>query len=353
MARLICTHCTRPTDALYKVYSNPGWIQLTTCDGCGNDVDPYIEREWLLVVLDCVLHRPGAFRHLLYNREPFRDIIMNDAEDTTTTTTTTTMGGGGGATSSKKGRGRDRQLFDASTIGRFARYAIASSFLRAYLRYAAKDGYEGGTNVDDDLRAMDFVASLAYSIAGDAVLVSSTIFAASYYAIVVPGRSHSSDDATGEDPHASERASYENIFYRSRLFLALTTPVLFHVATIFALVWEDSFTVRSSGAMFVLSLQQAAVSVVVEERMNRMKNYNRHDGNDASIDRPRCTCRQGPLLSGYLPHSFPFLVGLIARALFVRKRWWTSIPLDGRDLACTGMALPKSFPFGLDSFCIE
>jgi hypothetical protein len=286
---------------------------------------------------------------------------MNDAEDTTTTTTTTTMGGGGGgATSSseKKGRRRrDRQLFDASTIGMFVRYAIASSFLRAYLRYAANVYEGGGRNVDDDLLAMDLVASIAYSIVGDAILVSSTTFAASYY-VVLLGRSSSSDDPTEEeeeDTHASERTSYENSFYRSRLYLALTMPVLFHVATIFALVWENSYTVRSSGSMFVLSLQQAAVSVVVEERMNRMKNNNRHDGNDASIDRSRCSTagRRGSALWGYLPHSFPFVVGLIARALFVRKRWWTSIPLDGRDLACTGMALPKSFPFGMDSFCIE
>jgi hypothetical protein len=48
--------------------SGGGDIQLATCARCGEAVDPYCEREGLLVVLDAVLLRPEAYRHALLNR---------------------------------------------------------------------------------------------------------------------------------------------------------------------------------------------------------------------------------------------------------------------------------------------
>lgn len=65
----ICVFCETPTTCLYRQYtSSPSSIKLTVCQTCGNDVDPYIEREWLLVVLDCILLRLPAYRHVLFHR---------------------------------------------------------------------------------------------------------------------------------------------------------------------------------------------------------------------------------------------------------------------------------------------
>jgi uncharacterized membrane protein len=44
-------------------------IKLTTCTKCAQAVDPYIEREWLLVVIDCILRREEAYRHVLFNSD--------------------------------------------------------------------------------------------------------------------------------------------------------------------------------------------------------------------------------------------------------------------------------------------
>lgn len=64
-----CVHCETPCASLYRQYtSSPSSIKLTACKTCGNDVDPYIEREWLLVSLDCILLRLPAYRHVLYHR---------------------------------------------------------------------------------------------------------------------------------------------------------------------------------------------------------------------------------------------------------------------------------------------
>jgi hypothetical protein len=56
---------------LYVEYS-PTNIRLTRCAKCGKVADKYIEYELLLVLLDAILHRKPAVRHLLYNR-------MNDS----------------------------------------------------------------------------------------------------------------------------------------------------------------------------------------------------------------------------------------------------------------------------------
>ena len=35
---------------------------------CHKVVDKYVEYELILVIIDVILHRPQAFRHVLYNR---------------------------------------------------------------------------------------------------------------------------------------------------------------------------------------------------------------------------------------------------------------------------------------------
>lgn len=53
---------------LYKQYSNAKHIKLQTCASCSHDVDPYVERELLLVVMDMMLLRSSAYRHFFFNR---------------------------------------------------------------------------------------------------------------------------------------------------------------------------------------------------------------------------------------------------------------------------------------------
>ena len=62
-----CIHCLTPCGALYRKYG-AATIKLSQCSECKRDVDPYCEREWLLVVLDCILLREQAYRHLLFHR---------------------------------------------------------------------------------------------------------------------------------------------------------------------------------------------------------------------------------------------------------------------------------------------
>ena len=87
VARYRCTHCQAPSSTLYRYLgkeneeeddssannhkNKKSSIKLTLCSICGRTVDPYIERELLLVCIDCSLGRVEVFRHVLYNSDIF------------------------------------------------------------------------------------------------------------------------------------------------------------------------------------------------------------------------------------------------------------------------------------------
>ena len=47
--RYCCVSCLAPTQTLLTQYSTRSALKLTRCQTCGLDVDPYVEREELLV----------------------------------------------------------------------------------------------------------------------------------------------------------------------------------------------------------------------------------------------------------------------------------------------------------------
>jgi len=65
----ICIECMEHVDCLYFEFTGKGNIKLTRCQRCGNVADKYIEYELVLVLIDVLLHRKPAFRHLFYNRD--------------------------------------------------------------------------------------------------------------------------------------------------------------------------------------------------------------------------------------------------------------------------------------------
>ena len=66
-----CLSCGAPSPEFYFRYgeeTSKNNIQLTECGVCHAVVDPYMEKEWLLVVMDLILLRKIAFRHVYWNR---------------------------------------------------------------------------------------------------------------------------------------------------------------------------------------------------------------------------------------------------------------------------------------------
>ncbi|XP_020978826.1 protein arv1 homolog isoform X4 [Arachis ipaensis] len=61
-----CVRCSFPIKSLYVQYS-PGNIRLMKCEKCKAVADEYIECEIMILMIDLMLHKQKAYRHLLYN----------------------------------------------------------------------------------------------------------------------------------------------------------------------------------------------------------------------------------------------------------------------------------------------
>ncbi|KAL3844776.1 hypothetical protein ACJIZ3_002179 [Penstemon smallii] len=62
-----CVQCGSPIKTLYIQYS-AGNIRLMKCGKCKAVADEYIECEIMILVIDLILHKPKAYRHLFYNK---------------------------------------------------------------------------------------------------------------------------------------------------------------------------------------------------------------------------------------------------------------------------------------------
>lgn len=64
---VVCVECGSQVPNLYVEFSQEN-IKLTRCLSCNLVADKYIEYELVLVVIDIILHRIQAYRHILFNR---------------------------------------------------------------------------------------------------------------------------------------------------------------------------------------------------------------------------------------------------------------------------------------------
>ncbi|KAL1524170.1 hypothetical protein AB1Y20_019079 [Prymnesium parvum] len=64
----VCVECGEAVSStIQEVRASSTSIRLRRCDSCGQIADKYVEFETLLVLLDVLLHRVSAYRHLLCN----------------------------------------------------------------------------------------------------------------------------------------------------------------------------------------------------------------------------------------------------------------------------------------------
>ncbi|KAG6748289.1 hypothetical protein POTOM_048206 [Populus tomentosa] len=61
-----CVECGFPIKTLFVQYS-PGNIRLMRCENCKAVADEYIECEFMIILIDLILHKTKAYRHILFN----------------------------------------------------------------------------------------------------------------------------------------------------------------------------------------------------------------------------------------------------------------------------------------------
>ena len=63
----VCVECGSSVPYLYREYSAQN-LRLAACSKCHQIADKYIEWETQMVLIDLILNRPEAYRHILFNR---------------------------------------------------------------------------------------------------------------------------------------------------------------------------------------------------------------------------------------------------------------------------------------------
>uniref|UniRef100_A0A2L2YKI8 Protein ARV n=1 Tax=Parasteatoda tepidariorum TaxID=114398 RepID=A0A2L2YKI8_PARTP len=62
----VCVNCGNNCPTIYKKFSCD-IIKLSNCEKCGGLVDKYVETEYSIVIIDMLLLRKEALRHMLFN----------------------------------------------------------------------------------------------------------------------------------------------------------------------------------------------------------------------------------------------------------------------------------------------
>ncbi|XP_030638801.1 protein ARV1 [Chanos chanos] len=61
-----CIECNKEAYELHRDYSN-GILKITICESCKKTVDKYIEYDPVIILIDAILCKIQAFRHILFN----------------------------------------------------------------------------------------------------------------------------------------------------------------------------------------------------------------------------------------------------------------------------------------------
>lgn len=208
-----CIYCATPCDALYRVYgaSASKTIKLNRCIQCQRDVDPYCERELMLVVLDCLLFREEAYRHLFFHR--YRDLQLD--------------------------------TWESKSI-----VLLASSCMRASVASLAM--YK---SPEDDFPHFAFYWMQQTILSGviyymQICCINLGVFLSSKW------MEEYSPLLVSLSPRAPEE-----IF--TQIYLSMLLPTACHGATKFLEIWEDSDTVRTMGCCLILAYQWFALNTIL------------------------------------------------------------------------------------------
>lgn len=222
----VCVHCGKPCAALYRKLSASS-IKATTCtkEDCQQVVDPYIEREWLLVAIDWILLRPEAYRHVLFNAK------------------------------------MEFPMFESVTCSRALQLVAAFSILHAYLRFESDFRPADTTNASttDVWMPNSTMIILILASISDVLIQWGTVF----FYVNLAKRRQVQAPINPIAADISDIATTSNV--ATKLFWCYLLPMSFHVTSIFVLIWENSKTTRALGSLLVAGWQSLAVSLVADQ----------------------------------------------------------------------------------------
>lgn len=277
-----CVYCLSPCSSLYRKYS-ASTIKLSQCSSefCKNnkgrkvlDVDPYCEREWLLVVLDIVLLREEAYRHVLCNRMVNFDISGN--------------------------------------YGTIIQYSAVSSLLDAYIiweSHFANSTEPSTTPFDPQPPVLDWnflqLAMIAF------IRLSVQAVGVWLVFMLVLHMSQSLPSTAANKLEWNVKNLDKHLI--TKIWLALVMPTACRIVTIMVQIWENTDTVRLLGSLLLVSYKCMALSVVAA-LINDGALFRRQDGKGSNSN----SSSNGPLIIS----ATALLVGWLFQAVLLSSLSW-------------------------------
>ncbi len=236
----VCVYCGTPCACLYRQLNKKSLssIKAMHCENCHRIVDPYIEREWLLVLLDCILLRPEAYRHVLYNNQDISWYVRskyNKNEETS--------------------EEDENKAVSGSRIPNLVQWTLVSGLFHALLKWKAllhtqqeKQHIRYGVSMPLELISVDSDSSTF--LRGLFVATSFLDFIAQWMAIYGFLKLVSRNDTK-----TSHSIGYQ-------IYLALLLPTSFQIICILVLLWEDSKTAMALGSLLIAFWQCLGISLI-------------------------------------------------------------------------------------------
>ena len=249
----VCVYCGTPCSCLYRQLNKNSLssIKAMHCDNCHRIVDPYIERELLLVLIDCILLRPEAYRHVLYNNQDlscyvrFHNNSSNNKEPPATNANTA-------STSS------------ATRVQRLVQWTLLSSLFHAYLKWQAflhSQQHQQQARYGVSMPLTVIATAESSTLLHATFIVTSFLdLAAQWLAIygfskLLSAASSNNRSTISKSPSPSHNISYQ-------LYLGLLLPTSFQIVCVLVLLWENSKTSTALGSLLIAFWQYLGISLV-------------------------------------------------------------------------------------------
>lgn len=279
--KYICITCLTQCDALYKQYSSENNIKLQSCAFCGSDVDPYIERELLLVVIDMVLMRPKAYRHFFFNRTHALATKIDNNEIS------------------------------------FNFYSSKNAIVLLLICIA----FRAMLNTKNDIEFKDEM--LDTSVIHDMNIILVGIFIPFLYQSTIEMISLCLGSILSAIYILSTRNKKGIIdnsnkkLFMSQMFAAMVMPQLFHLVTLFVHIYEDSLTVRLLGIAFVKCFTFMSAFIVMES----WTFFLNENASSSKVKKNISDCRghDANHLSQILTSCLPVAIGFLAEFIISSK----------------------------------
>lgn len=257
----VCVHCGTPSAALYRQLSaSLSSIKAVACTVCHQrQVDPYMEREWLLVVIDAMLLRPEAYRHILFNVVVIDNVVGEEAER-----------GGGRKKTVVTSSSKTLIPPQARTLSRrqALQLVVVSCLLQACLKWETlvrwRDDHPHQSDENllydrflEDMTRNDTTTTTTHNILPTKnvilffplfLVITSLLEATLQWLAVFTCLRLQQCSNKSTHHHAKKRLAVQ-------VFWALLLPMAFHIVTVMVLVWENSSMTRGLASVLVSSWQ--------------------------------------------------------------------------------------------------